>query len=92
MNELIKNQFVVIRASIRTLDQSRTRSDLRKNQMLLKVWNNTFKWLEDQAQTEWDKSICLMYYGMLSDRQARLLSWDEFKKLTDMILKGDVLL
>lgn len=92
LRENISKQFDIIRATIKTIDSSKTRFDLRKNQSLLKMWNNVFKYLESQARTSWDKSICLMYYSMLSERQARMLSWNEFKTLAEMVMCGEVLL
>lgn len=92
MTNMIKQQFQIIKNAIRVIDNSRTRTDLRKNQALLKSWNNSFKWLEDNAKTNYDRAIVLAYYGALSARHCQMLNWEQFKKLTLDIMKGEMLL
>lgn len=85
---MIKEIMQQISMSIENIECSRTRSDYRKNQSLLKIWNNAFKFAEEQADDEWEKAIALMYYGALSERHSRMLNWQQFSKLAKMILQG----
>ena len=91
MKKQIKEQFAIIKYSMKTIDNSRTREDVRKNQQLLKVWNNTFKWLMDHAESDEDKALALTFYGMLGNQTAELISWNEFKKLVTNIMEGELL-
>jgi len=92
MKKQIVAQFSIIRASIKTIENGRSSKQLRMNQQLVKVWNNTFKFLMAQAQNEYDRAICRAYYGMLSDQTAKELSWEEMKFFTINIMKGEFLL
>ena len=89
---MLKEVMQQINMSIDNIECSRTRSDYRKNQSLLKIWNNAFKFAEEQADNEWNAAIALMYYGALSERHSRMLTWEQFSKLAKMILRGGALL
>lgn len=90
--DTIKDGMKQIQLSIDNIECSRTRSDYRKNQSLLKIWNNVFKYLEDTADDEWTAAIALMYYGALSERHSKMLNWQQFSELAKMILRGGRLL
>lgn len=92
MKRRLLEQFDMIKLSIKSIESSRSTKELRRNQMLVKVWNNTFKFLIDQSKSEYEKSIYRAYYGMLNDSTAQSLTWDEMKKLVALIMKGGVLL
>lgn len=89
---MIKEIMQQINMSIENIECSRTRSDYRKNQSLLKIWNNAFKFAEEQATDEWEAAIALMYYGALSERHSKMLTWQQFSELAKMILRGGRLL
>lgn len=61
------------------------------NQQLVKVWNNTFKFLIDQADNEYDRAICMSMYGALNDKIAHELTWEQMKKLTESIMEGTLI-
>ena len=92
MRKDIKDQFAVIKSSMRMIENSRAREDVSKNKQLLKVWNNTFKWLQDHSKNKYDEAICIAYYGALSVHQCEILTWVQFKKLVNDIMKGEMLL
>lgn len=91
MKKQIKDQFCVIRMSMRNIENSRSRQDAAKNRQLLKVWNNTFKWLIDNSDNEYEKALALTYYGAIGNQTAELLNWEQFKKLVNDIMKGELL-
>ena len=91
MKKQIRDQFCVIRMSMRNIENSRAREDAAKNRQLLKVWNNTFKWLMDNADNEYEKALALAYYGAIGNQTAELLNWEQFKRLVNDIMKGELL-
>lgn len=90
MKKQIKDQFAIIRCSMKMIEGSRTREDVRRNQQLLKVWNNTFKWLMDHAETNEDRALALIYYGALGNQVCELVDWTTFKALVEKIMKGEL--
>lgn len=91
MKKQIKGQFAIIRASMKMIEGGRSNKDLRRNQQLVKVWNNTFKWLMEHSENEYDRAICRAFYGMLSDKTAQELTWEQMKKITEQIIEGELL-
>lgn len=91
MKKDIKDQFSIIRCSMKMIDTSRTREDVRKNQQLLKVWNNTFKFLMDHAESNEDRALALIYYGALGNQVCELVDWNGFKSLVEKLMKGELL-
>ena len=84
----IKEQFHIVRASIRSIENSRCKNDIRKNVALLQVWNRTFDWLMEHAETNYDRNIARAYYGMLSHRMCEELTFEQFVKLANEIMGG----
>ena len=88
MKKKILDRFVTIKGLIKTVDSSRATTDLRRNQMMLRLWNDQWNWLIDQLDNPKDIAKARVLYGMLSNKIALTLSWDEFKELIYDIMKG----
>ena len=90
MLKQIKKQFYIIRVSINNIESSKAKNDERKNIALLQVWKQTFNFLMEHADSNYDLNIARSYYGRLSARMAKELSWEQMKQLTYGIMEGKI--
>lgn len=81
-------QFHIIRQSIGAIDVSKARTDIRKNQMLVKMWNAVFGNMIDTSEDPVNRAYYRALYGVLSDKTARELTWYQMKEFTNSIMEG----
>ena len=90
MIKQIKGQFHIIRASIKNIDASRAHNDYRKCIMLLQVWKNTFNFLMEHADSNYDRNVARSYYSRITAPMAKELSWEQMKQLTNAVMEGKI--
>ena len=88
MSKDLEFQFQIIRQSIGTIDVSKARTDIRKNQMLVKMWNAAIGYMIDISKDPVNRAYYRALYGALSDKTAKELTWQQMKSFADSIMEG----